>query len=138
MPGKTIARSELEAVAAQALRGMPHVYRVYTRSDFERGYVSGDRIDQRMRNGFSSANSGDVIVVHEPYWLGGSGGTTHGSPFSYDTHVPLIVGGAETLVIPGRYHQDAAINDIAATLATMLNVATPSGSVGRVLAEIMP
>ena len=136
--GKTIARSELEAVAAQALRGMPHVYRVYTRSDFERGYVGSDRIDQRMRNGFNAANSGDVIVVHEPYWLGGSGGTTHGSPFSYDTHVPLIFWGPDALVKPGRYHQDAAINDIAATLATMLNVATPSGSVGRVLAEIIP
>jgi len=40
-------------------------------------------------------------------------------------------------VKPGRYHGNITPNDIAPTLATMLDVETPSGSVGRVLAEIL-
>lgn len=138
VPGKQIPRQELERVAAETLRQQPHVARVYTRSDLERGLVGSDRIDQRVRNGFSPLNSGDVIVVHDPYWLSGAGGTTHGSPYSYDTHVPLLFWGPDALIRPGRYHQDAAIHDIAPTLATLLGIATPSGASGRVLAEMLP
>lgn len=137
--GKTISRSDLERVAAQTLRRQPHVYRVYTRTDLESGMITGDRIDQRVRNGFSPLHSGDVIVIHEPNWLGGGfGGTTHGSPFSYDTHVPVIFWGPQTLVKQGLYNRDAAVHDIAPTLATMLGIAAPSGALGRVLDEIFP
>jgi arylsulfatase A-like enzyme len=113
--------------------------RVYTRTELASGLVNGDRIDQRVRNGFNTQHSGDVIVIHEPNWLGGGpGGTTHGSPFSYDTHVPVIFWGSVSLVKQGRYHEDAAVHDIAPTLATMLGIAAPSGSMGRVLNEILP
>ncbi len=137
VPGRQIGREDLERVAAKALRREPNVYRVYTRTDLERDRVSGDRIDQRVLQGFHARRSPDVLVVHDPNWISG-GGTTHGSPFSYDTHVPLIVWGPERLVNPGRYPRDAAIHDIAPTLADMLRIAQPSGSIGRVLDEIFP
>ena len=137
--GKTINHSDLERVAAETLRQQPHVYRVYTRTELENGLITGDRIDQRVRNGFNTQHSGDVIIVHEPNWLsGGPGGTTHGSPFTYDSHVPLIFWGPQSLVKQGNYHQDAAVHDIAPTLATMLGIAMPSGAMGRVLDEILP
>jgi predicted AlkP superfamily pyrophosphatase or phosphodiesterase len=137
--GKTISHSDLERVAAETLRKQPHVYRVYTRTELENGLITGDRIDQRVRNGFNTLHSGDVIVIHEPNWLGsGFGGTNHGSPFSYDTHVPVIFWGPQSLVTPGRYHKDAGVHDIAPTLATMLGIAEPSGALGRVLDEIIP
>ncbi|HWK55430.1 MAG TPA: alkaline phosphatase family protein [Hyphomicrobiales bacterium] len=139
LAGTPIAAEDLQRVAAAALRGMPHVARVYTRHELETRREAGDRIDQRVRNGFSPLHSGDVLVVHEPNWLGnGYRGTTHGSPYSYDTHVPLIFWGPKTLVKPGLYHADAGVHDLAPTLATMLRVATPSGALGRVLNEIMP
>jgi arylsulfatase A-like enzyme len=129
----------LEWTAAEALREQPHVYRVYTRTDLTAGFVPGDRIDQRVRNGFYPQRSPDVVVVHDPYWIGSGGtGTTHGSPFSYDTHVPLILWGPSALVAPGQYHREAAIQDIAPTLAVMLGIAQPSGSMGRVLEEMLP
>jgi len=37
---------------------------------------------------------------------------------------------------PGRYDNSVVVNDVAATLATILDVETPSGSVGRVLTEM--
>lgn len=137
VPGKHIPRSEMERVAVETLRAMPQVARVYTRTELESPLFAGDRIDQRVRNGFSRITSGDVIVVHEPNWMNRPAGTTHGSPYSYDTHVPMIFWGPETLVTPGRYHQDAAVHDIAPTLSTMLQIARPSGAMGRVLHEIL-
>jgi predicted AlkP superfamily pyrophosphatase or phosphodiesterase len=136
--GKVIAMSDLERVAAEALRKQPYVSRVYTRTELTSSPVNGDRIDQRVRNGFNANHSGDVLVVHEPNWLSGGGGTTHGSPYSYDTHVPMIFYGPRTLVQPGQYATEAAVHDIAPTLATMLGIAMPSGSLGRVLEEIIP
>ncbi len=141
--GKDIDPAAMQRVAADALRHMPHVARVYTRADLESGLLgTGDRIDQLVRNGFNAQHSGDVIVIHEPNWLGGGGGpgggTTHGSPYPYDTHVPMIFWGPEALVKPGLYHDAAAVHDIAPTLATMLGIAQPSGSMGRVLDEILP
>lgn len=141
--GVTASAGEMQRVAAETLRHMPHVARVYTRVELESGLVgSGDRIDQLVRNGFNPAHSGDVIAIHDPNWLGGAGGpgggTTHGSPYSYDTHVPVIFWGPAALVTPGEYHDLAYVHDIAPTLATMLGIAMPSGAMGRVLDEIVP
>lgn len=136
--GKRIAMSELERVAAEALRKQAHVARVYTRSELASGAFTGDRIDQRVRNGWNAQHSGDLVVLHEPNWLAGGNGTSHGTPYSYDTHVPMIFWGPSTLVAKGQYGNDAAVHDIAPTLANLLNIATPSGSVGRVLTELQP
>ena len=136
--GKHLRMSDVEQVAAEVLRKQPQVVRVYTRTELTTTPVSGDRIDQRVRNGFNTEHSGDVLVLHEPNWLAGGTGTNHGTPYSYDTHVPMIFYGPHTLVEPGQYAADAAVQDIAPTLADLLNIATPSGSTGRVLAEIIP
>jgi arylsulfatase A-like enzyme len=88
-----------------------------------------------VANGFHLRRSGDVITVLEPYWIFPQKGTTHGSPYSYDTHLPVIFMGPG--IRPGYYHRMIAMNDIAPTLATLLAVETPSGSVGRVLEEIL-
>jgi hypothetical protein len=49
--------------------------------------------------------------------------------------VPVLFLGPQ--VRAGRYHANVMVNDIAPTLATMLDVETPSGSVGRVLDEML-
>jgi len=73
-------------------------------------------------------------VILEPYWLSGNTTASHSTPFSYDTHVPVIFMGPG--IKPGRYNGSIIVNDIAPTLATILDVETPSGSVGRVLMEM--
>ena len=60
--------------------------------------------------------------------------STHGTTYVYDSHVPVVFLGAG--IRPGKYHQAAMVNDIAPTLATILEVETPAGSVGRVLHEM--
>ena len=59
---------------------------------------------------------------------------THGSPFGYDSHVPVIFLGPG--IKAGHYYQKIMVNDIAPTLAAIAGVAQPGGSVGRVLQEM--
>jgi predicted AlkP superfamily pyrophosphatase or phosphodiesterase len=127
--------SEAERTAAEALRAIPHVFRVYTRTQLLNGWIANDLVDVRVRNGFNAARSPNLIVISDPYWITGTSGATHGSPFDYDSHVPMVFLGAQ--VRGGMYYQNVAPNDIAPTLAAMLEVETPSGSVGRVLDEML-
>jgi arylsulfatase A-like enzyme len=64
----------------------------------------------------------------------GSSGATHSSPYAYDRHVPILFMGPG--IKAGRYDETIAPNDIAPTLATLLDIQTPSGSSGRVLIEM--
>jgi hypothetical protein len=114
-------------------RGRPHVARVFTREQLA-GAPWKTRRPPRQ-NVFNPTRGGDLVIILEPYWIYGAKGTTHGTPYNYDTHVPVIFMGAG--IKPGRYHKATAPNDIAPTLATMLDVEIPSGSSGRVLDEML-
>ena len=132
---KKLNLEEVQIAAAAAVRELPHILRVYTRSELRRGLGIDDTIDRRVRNGFNYQRASDLFVVSEPYWLFESSGTSHGTPHNYDSHVPVAFYGAG--VKPGRYNDHVAVNDIAPTLATMLDVEMPSGAMGRVLTEMM-
>jgi predicted AlkP superfamily pyrophosphatase or phosphodiesterase len=132
---KRLKQAEVEDCAAEALAGVPHVLRVYTGTRLQNGWLVPDRVGRRVADSFCPSRSADVIGILEPYWIYGAHDTSHGAAYSYDTHVPLIFMGPG--IKPGKYHQDAAINDIAPTLATILEVETPSGSSGRVLGEML-
>ena len=132
---KKLNLEEVQSAAAAAVRELPHILRVYTRSELRRGLGIDDAIDRRVRNGFHYQRASDLFIVSEPYWLFESSGTSHGTPHNYDAHVPVVFFGAG--IKPGRYNDRVAVNDIAPTLATMLDVETPSGAAGRVLTEML-
>ncbi|MEP7363526.1 MAG: alkaline phosphatase family protein [Acidobacteriota bacterium] len=125
---------EVRNVAAEALRAFPHIARVYTRDDLLT-MAPRDFVDRRVRVGFHEGRGGDIYPVSEPNYTYGKDGASHGSPYNYDAHVPVILMGPG--VKPGRYTKHAAVNDIAPTLATILDVEVPSGSVGRALDEAL-
>jgi hypothetical protein len=134
--GKAIDRSAIEDVAADVLRAFPHVFRVYTRTQLLNGRLLTDTVGIRVQNGFHAVRSPDLMIISDPYWIpGGPTGTTHGAPFSYDNHVPLIFLGPG--IRPGRYNRSVIVNDIAPTLARLLDIETPSGSIGRILDEML-
>jgi arylsulfatase A-like enzyme len=86
-------------------------------------------------HGFNPRRSGDVVVVQEAYkYLSDYFVVAnHGAPYSYDTHVPLVIMGGGLKA--GRYLQPSTPADIAPTLARILNVQAPSNATGRVLTE---
>jgi predicted AlkP superfamily pyrophosphatase or phosphodiesterase len=132
---KNLDGAEVRRLVAEAVGRMAHIQRVYTRDQLASGQVLGDEISARVMRGFHARRAPDIQFIPEPYWVVTTGATTHGTPYSYDNHVPVIFMGPG--VKPGRYHRPVAVNDIAPTLATMLDVETPSGSTGRVLDEML-
>lgn len=133
---KRVDAAEVQRTAADALRAIPHIFRVYTREQLLSGQVLEDYISVAVRNGFYRQRSGDLFVIPQPYYLFDKPpGTSHATPFNYDTHVPVIFMGPG--IKAGEYHAHVAVNDVAPTLATLLAIEEPSGSVGRVLSEIL-
>jgi predicted AlkP superfamily pyrophosphatase or phosphodiesterase len=136
---------ECERVLGEAVMKVPGVARYFTRTQLENNAISSaDPVARQVLHGFYSKRSGDVIIVYEPYTIqfdppddptDPRSSATHHSPYSYDTHVPLIIMGPGFAA--GSYTQTAAPTDIAPTLAHVLGVEAPSCSVGRVLAEAL-
>jgi arylsulfatase A-like enzyme len=125
----------VERRLASGVETVARVWRAYTRSQLLEGRVPPDPWSRRVLASFDRERSGDVEVLLEPYWMSASSGTTHGTAYSYDTHIPLMVMGPG--IRPGRYDRAVVLNDLAPTLATLLGVETPSGSSGQALAEIL-
>lgn len=132
---KKLDAAEVRRVAVQAISSSPHVARIYTWDQLTGGRAPIDRFDERVIRSFHPRRSGDLDIVLDPYWIRGSTTATHGSPYNYDSHIPLIFMGKS--VRPGRYYQHAALNDLAPTLAAILDIEIPSGSLGRILGEII-
>ena len=128
--------AEVERVAAEAAGSMEHIFRVYTRHDLLAGRVQQDSISQAVSVGFFGPRSGDLLIIPDPYYMFDATGTTHGTPYDYDNHVPVLFLG--TGIKAGSYSRTVAVNDIAPTVASILQVEIPSGSVGHVLSEVLP
>jgi predicted AlkP superfamily pyrophosphatase or phosphodiesterase len=135
--GRPVEASEVYRVAKEALLAVPqlHAVRVYDATQLANG-IGGDSIAKAFVNGFFPRESPDLALAFEPYAMPGHGsGTTHFSPYDYDKHVPILFMGPG--IRAGKYNGEVKPNDIAATLATMLSIETPSGSSGRVLTEML-
>jgi hypothetical protein len=131
---KKLDRAEVERVAADAALAENHIARVYTRTQLLQGNVQQDSIGTAFSLSFYGPRSGDIMLLQDPYYLFSAGGTTHGTPYDYDSHVPVIFLGAG--IKSGIYQRRIAVNDIAPTLAELLGVEQPAGSFGRILSEI--
>jgi len=88
-----------EAVAAEAARFLAKqegVARTLTHAELSGPVPPTDELATRVKRSFHPARCGDVCVLLQPYSIpsGRLGtGTTHGAPYPYDTHVPLMVYG---------------------------------------------
>ncbi|MBY0245905.1 MAG: alkaline phosphatase family protein [Sphingobacteriaceae bacterium] len=94
-----------------------------------------DEIKKRVTNGYNARRSGDIYFILNSNWFdGGKTGTTHGAWYAYDAHIPLLFMGWN--VKPGKTNKNYYMSDIAATLAAMLHIQMPSGSVGEPITEL--
>lgn len=92
------------------------------------GYSEGTAF--LLQQGYYYKRSGDVMVVLDPGWMDyGRVGTTHGSSYNYDTHVPLLWYGWG--VKPGQSVKRQHITDIAPTLSFLLDIPLPNGATGK-------
>jgi predicted AlkP superfamily pyrophosphatase or phosphodiesterase len=126
-------QEEVERIAGEAALTVPGVINYFTRSQISNGKMPQTALARRVTNGFHRLRSGDVWVILKPFSFISDGGlgTTHGSPYPYDTHVPVIFYGKG--VTKGRRSIECSPSDIAPTLASLLRIEMPSNVYGRIL-----
>ncbi|WP_316738097.1 alkaline phosphatase PafA [Pedobacter aquatilis] len=93
-------------------------------------------VQKRMiTNGYNARRSGDLYYILNPNWFNGSStGTTHGNWNPYDAHIPLVFMGWG--IKPGATNKTHYMTDIAPTLAALLHIQMPNGTVGEPITEI--
>lgn len=125
--------SELITRYLMTYDGVANVYTesVLRNASFDEGGIKG-----MVVRGHHPRRGGDIVYVLDQGWYasGDKVGSTHGSPYTYDTHVPILFYGSG--IKKGstvRYH---TVTDIAPTLSMILRVKFPSGCTGQPIAEL--
>lgn len=128
-----LVATELITQYLESVDGIAAVYSAATlrNANFSEGGLKGSLV-----RGFHHKRSGDIAVVLEPQWFeGGESGTTHGSAYAYDTHVPVIFYGWG--IAKGSSADYHAITDIAPTLSVLLRIKFPSATTGNPVAKAL-
>lgn len=135
MEKEKLVAKEVEEKIARYLLQQDNIARVYTRERLQSAsYSTG--ISGLIQNGFNQKRSGDIVYVTDPgYIVYPEKGTTHGSGFSYDTHVPLIFFGKG--IKKGSSFDLSEIPDIAPTISAMLGISFPNAATGKPLSTML-
>ena len=109
---------------------------VYSREQLLDGRAPG-LIGERIVNGYNAERSGDAVLIYKPFTInwGGKTGTTHGSPYSFDTHVPVLFYGAPFKA--GRYPDEFYITDFVPTLSAALHMSPPPTAIGKPQTKVL-
>lgn len=127
---------QLEAEVRDYAANFPGVYGIISLKDFGE-CTTEPAVCDKIRKGVMPSRSGDLYVQLYPGWISGyyeKGGTTHGSPYAYDTHVPIVFYGWN--VAPKDNYDRVWIEDIAPTVCELLKVSLPSGCTGQPIEEL--
>jgi len=131
-------RAVEQALAAEFQKFEGVAFAVSSRALAEDG-VPVTPLMQRLRNNYHPDRSGQIYLVYEPNWYvnsfdGLTVASTHGSPWSYDTFVPIVFAGGN--IKPQVVLRRVYTVDVATTLAEIAGVKSPSGAVGVILPEV--
>ena len=129
----------LESAIADELVAFEGVAYAFPSSRLREGSLPETGLTRAVLNNFNPDRSGDIYVVFNPEWFinefdGLSVTVTHGSPWRYDTFVPVIFAGYG--LAPNRISQRIHTVDIAVTLSSIAHTRPPSGSAGNVLLDV--
>ena len=138
--GRGLDRAQVEkAVAAELLKFDGVAYAVSS-SALRTDSLPDNLMTRSVLRNFHAKRSGDIYLVFEPNVFirdfdGLLVASTHGSPWRYDTHVPVIFAGAGLKT--AKIHRPVTPYDIAPTLSSWLDVKPPSGAIGTPLLEVL-
>lgn len=132
---KGVDIEQMQRELAEFLLKFPGIKEVYTGTDMRRmDYLTGKK--SLLQMGYNHKASGDLLLILEPAWLSSSfKGTTHGTGYTYDTHVPIVFMGWN--VPHGESSKYVTVTDIAPTLSMMLDIRLPNGATGQPILEIV-
>lgn len=132
---------EVEVAVAEQLQQLPGIRMAIGSSSLRTGAFARNKISDSVMANFNPDRSGDIYVVFEPHWFvadfdGLSVASAHGSPWTYDTFVPVIFAGPG--IPPGRVARRISTVDLAPTIASFLGTKPPTGATGEPLPEVLP
>lgn len=112
-----------------------YVKRVYTEEEILAS-TGNDYYLNFIAKGYDATQNGDLIILDKPGYIEyHATGTSHGTAYTYDTHVPLLFYGWH--VKQGESFNKKAITQIAPTLSQMLKITFPNGTEANVLEEVL-
>ena len=125
---------------AEELRELPGIAYAVSSYDLRAGAVVDTPVTAAILANYNEDRSGDIYVVFNPQWFvgefdGKAVTGSHGQPWYYDSHVPVIWMGPG--VKPGRIARHVETVDVAPTIAAYTGVKYPSGTRGKVMTEII-
>jgi len=108
-------------------------------TDLAVGRVPDAPIVRQVLANFNPTRSGEIYIIYGPHWCATGEGdpavVNHGSPWRYDSYVPVIFAGAG--VKPQHIYREIATVDLATTLSAFVGTNRPSGARGRILREVV-
>lgn len=133
---------DLEAVSsmiAEEFMKVNGIAYAYTSTDVANGNLPDTPITRRVLNNYNPKRSGDIYLINEPNWSltvdGDIALVNHGSPWSYDTSVPVIFAGHQ--LQKRMIYSEIFTIDVAMTLSKYLQILEPSGAEGNPLEDVL-
>jgi hypothetical protein len=131
--------TKVERALAEELLDIPGFALAITRTDLLAGNIPADPIALKVQRSFHPQRSGNVLVVQDNSWYlypdPEKYAAMHGSPYPYDTHVPIMFAGPQ--IKPQIVERSAGPDDVAPTIANYLRISAPSGATGTPLIEVL-
>ncbi len=137
---KGLDQAEVEAAVAAELLRYDGIATAVSSSALRSASLPDTELNRTILNNFHSERSGDIYLVFEPNVFindfdGLSVTSTHGSPWRYDTNVPIMFAGAG--LKPRLVSRAVTPYDIAPTLSEYLRIKKPAATIGQPLAEVL-
>ncbi|MGR5067514.1 alkaline phosphatase family protein [Vibrio alfacsensis] len=137
---KKIDLDAVQSVIADEVSKVEGVAYAVTSADVQHNRIQNTRVMKLVENNYHPQRSGDVYVIFGPRsYINDMDGltiaSTHGSPWRYDTHVPVLFAGFD--IKAKKTARPITPYDIAPTLSNKLGITQPSGATGDVLREIV-
>lgn len=137
---RKLSLEQVQKAVAMEVSKFDGVALAVTSSDIETGNTPQDYLHTLVVNNHSQNRSGDVYVVLEAHRFvadmeGLTVAATHGSPWGYDTFVPLIFAGFG--IDDDTVYDRVSTTDIAVTLSAILGIKAPSGAQGKILEKVL-
>ena len=133
---KKLKREEIVAAVIDFLSKQPTVARVFDLHQLEATALPA-KIKEMIVNGYYPSRAGDIQIILKSNYIEAflTTGTTHGMWYPYDAHIPLLWYGWG--IKAGKTNRETYMTDIAPTLAALLHIQMPGGSIGKVISEVM-
>lgn len=129
------SKKEIKNFIIKYLQQLPEVLIAFDNEEVNAANLPAS-VREMFLKGYNAKRGGDIqLVLKSGYFYGGKTGTTHGSFYSYDAHIPLVFMGWG--IKPGKLNREVYMTDIAPTIAAILHIQSPSATIGKPITEVI-